>query len=59
MAALVTHSLTLIDVTLTCEDVNLTLVEVVTGSDEKSFDASLVQICNLIFGHKAIFLLRL
>ena len=57
-----THSLTncclvnLIDVTLTCEDANSKLVEVVTVadvSDENRVGNSLLQIWKLRFGHKA------
>ena len=61
---LVTHSLTdcclvnLIDVTLACEDANSKLVEVVTLVDADAEDHvgnSLLQICGLIFDHKAKF----
>ena len=66
-----THSLTpqltdsrlvnLIDVTLTCEDANSKLVEVVTVGNvdaEKRVDDSLMQIWKLKFGHRGKFLLR-
>ena len=51
-----------IDVTLTCEDANSKLVEVVTVADvdaEKCVDDSLVQIWKLKFGHQIKFLSRL
>ena len=67
-----THSLTdslpnsclvsLIDVTLACEDGNSKLVEVVTVvevDDEKRVDNSLVQIWKVNFGHKVKFLFGL
>ena len=43
---------------MACEDANSKLVEVVTVADvddEKSFDASFMQICKLKFCHKAKF----
>ena len=52
----------LIDVTLTCEDANSKLVEVVTVADVDAYkyvDNSLVQIWKLKFGHKIKFLSRL
>ena len=66
-----THSLTdsftdsclvnLIDVTLVCEDANSKLVIVVTVADVDDEDLvgnSLLQICKLMFGHKAKLLFR-
>ena len=64
MALLVTDQLpnsclvNLIDVTLTCEDANSKLVEVVTVADvdaEKRVDDSLMQILKLKFGNKVTF----
>ena len=64
----VTDSLTnsrlvsLIDVTLACDDDNSKLVEVVTVAhvdDEKRVANSLVQIWKVKFGHKVNFLFRL
>ena len=54
-----THSclVTLIDMTLACEDAYSKLVEVVTVievDDEKRVDNSLVQIWKVKFGHKGI-----
>ena len=63
-----THSLThsclvnLIDVTLACKDANSKLVEVVTVADVydgKRVNDSLVQICELRFGHKDNLLFKL
>ena len=63
-----THSLThcrlvnLIDMTLSCEDANSRLVEVVTVADVDDDDRvgnSLLQIEELRFGHKAQLLFRL
>ena len=51
----------LIDVTLTCEYVNVKLVEVVTVADvidEDRDSNSLLQIWKLRFGHKAKLLFR-
>ena len=48
----------LIDMTLACEDGNSKLVEVVTVvdiDDEKPVDNSLVQIWKVKFGHKFLF----
>ena len=55
-----THSclVNLIDVTLTCEDANSKLVEVVTVGNvdtEKRVDDSLMQIWKLKFGHECKF----
>ena len=67
-ATLVPNSLTdyclvdLIDVTLTCEDANSKLVDVVTVADvadEDHVGNSLLQIRRLSFGHKAKLLFRL
>ena len=60
----VTHSclVNLIDVTLTCEDGNSKLVEVVTVvdvDDEDRVGNRLLQIWKLRFGHKAKLLFRL
>ena len=59
-----THSclVNLIDVTLTCEDANSELVDVVTVADvdaQKRVEDSLLQIWRLKFGHKIKFLSRL
>ena len=63
-----TYSLTpwrlidLIDVILACEDPNSKLVEVITVADVDAEDRvgnSLLQICELRFGHKAKLLFRL
>ena len=68
MSCLVSNSLThsrlisLIDVTLACEDANSKLVEVVSVADvfdEDRVGNSLLQLWKLRFGHKAELLLRL
>ena len=56
------HLVNLIDVTLTCEDANSKLVEIVTIADidaEDHVGNILLQIWELTFGPKAKFLFRL
>ena len=65
MAILVTNSVTdsltssclvnLIEVTLTCEDANSKLVDVVTVADDDRVGKNLLQIWKLRFGQKLLF----
>ena len=68
LATIVTNSLTtnydcylvdLVDVTLSCEDANSKLVDVVTVADEDHVGNNLLQISKLRFGQKANLLFRL
>jgi len=49
----------LIDVALACEGANSKLVDIITVFDEDRVSNSLLQICELRFGHKAKLLFRL